>query len=113
MSITKKPWGYEELWAKTDRYAGKIIYINSGKRLSLQLHREKEETIRVLEGRLLLVCGDSEDSLQEIMLNPGESMHISPGLIHRFCAPDGDVKLMEVSTTELDDVVRIQDDYGR
>jgi len=108
-----KPWGHEEVWAHTNKYAGKILHINKGERLSLQFHEKKEETIYVLEGELLFICGNSEDSLKKIILNQGESMHIEPGLIHRFCATESSVKLIEVSTSELDDVVRLGDDYGR
>lgn len=113
MSFTKKPWGYEELWALGEAYAGKIIFIKKNQRLSLQFHKKKEETIYVLEGELLLIFGDFEDSLKEVLLKKGESFHIKPGLIHRFCALDKDVKIIEASTPELDDVVRLSDDYGR
>ena len=113
MKIVKKPWGYEKIWAISKSYAGKILHIDKGQRLSLQFHEKKEETIYVLEGNLLVVFGDSEDSLKELVLNKGESMYIEPGLIHRFCATESSVKLIEVSTPELDDVVRLGDDYGR
>jgi len=108
----EKPWGHEEIWAKTGKYVGKIIHIKQGHRLSLQLHTMKEETIRVLNGSLLLVTGSGADSHTRSLF-PGESFHIPPGLIHRFCAPDQDVTLVEVSTTEIDDVVRLEDDYVR
>lgn len=114
MKIIDKPWGHEEIWAYTKRYAGKILHINKGKRLSLQFHEKKEETIYVLDGSLLVIYGDSEESLKETVLKPGESMHIYTGLIHRFCATEGsEVRVVEVSTPELDDVVRLSDDYGR
>lgn len=113
MKIVDKPWGHEEIWAHTKRYAGKILHINKGERLSLQFHEKKEETIYVLEGKLLLIFGESEDSLKEATLLPGDSKHIKPGLIHRFCAKDEDVRLVEVSTAELDDVIRLKDDHGR
>ena len=114
MRIVKKPWGYEEVWAIGQRYAGKILHINKGQRLSLQFHEKKEETIYVLDGSLLVIHGDSEESLKETVLKPGESMHIYTGLIHRFCATEeSEVRIVEVSTPELDDVVRLSDDYNR
>lgn len=109
----EKPWGYEIIWAETDRYAGKILFIEKGHRLSLQYHEEKEETVYVINGKLEVITGLKEDSLRSIMLSEGESFHVLPKTIHRFCAPHGDVTLAEVSTTELDDVVRLADDYKR
>jgi len=111
--IVEKPWGHEEIWAKTDRYVGKILTINPGHRLSLQYHEEKEETIYVLEG--VLVVWDSEDENTYSMHTTGSTVHIKPNQVHRFGAAPGEtcVKLMEVSTPELDDVVRMQDDYSR
>jgi quercetin dioxygenase-like cupin family protein len=106
--IIDKPWGYEHIWAKTDKYVGKLIHINPNSRLSLQYHNEKQETIYVLKGKLSL---DLEGA--SIFLLPGDTYHIPTGLVHRFGALDEEVELMEVSTTELDDVVRIQDDYKR
>ena len=103
-----KPWGYEHIWAKTDKYVGKLLHINPNSRLSLQYHNQKEETIYVIKGTLSL---DLEDS--SMLLLPGDTYHIPPGLVHRFGALDEEVELMEVSTTELNDVVRIQDDYKR
>lgn len=110
-----KPWGHEIIWAKTDKYVGKILHINEGQRLSLQYHVMKEETIYVLEGVLELVLEEgSRRDKQSIFLEPGDSFHIPPLTVHRFAATQRtDVKLMEVSTTELDDVVRIEDDYSR
>ena len=109
----EKPWGWELIWAETDKYAGKILFIEEGHRLSLQYHEEKEETVYVLSGTLEVVFGSKEDALSSRMLVEGESFHVKPNTIHRFCAPNGDVKLVEVSTTELDDVVRLSDDYKR
>lgn len=106
--LVEKPWGYEHIWARTDKYVGKLLHINPNSRLSLQYHNQKEETIYVLKGTLSL---DLEE--RTMLLFPGETYHIPPGLVHRFCALDEEVELMEVSTTELDDVVRIQDDYKR
>ena len=105
-----KPWGYEIIWAKTDNYVGKLLHINSGHRLSKQYHRVKEETIYVLRGTLHSF--DENDVLTRYI--PGDSIHIKPGQIHRFAAWSmAPVELMEVSTTQLDDVVRIADDYER
>ena len=106
-----KPWGYELIWAKTDRYVGKILHINRGERLSLQYHEMKEETLYVVEGELLLTI-EYEGDRREMPLRKGESFHIPPRLIHRmFAVADTDVA--EVSTPELHDVVRLEDRYGR
>ena len=113
--IIKKPWGYEEIWAQTDQYVGKRIYIKSGHKLSKQYHRKKEETIFVTSGILSIEIEYSFEYGEEFtrFLKIGESFHIKPGTIHRFAAERGDVEIIEVSTTELDDVVRLEDDYGR
>jgi mannose-6-phosphate isomerase-like protein (cupin superfamily) len=108
----EKPWGHELIWARTDRYAGKILVIEAGERLSLQLHRHKDESILVLEGRLRLTLEDERGDLQMHELGPGEHRHVPRGRRHRFEALR-DVKLVEVSSPELDDVVRLEDDYGR
>jgi len=110
--IVTKPWGHEEIWAHTDKYVGKILHINPGHRLSEQYHRVKDETIYVLEGVLQLSL-DEDDTL--VTLHPGQSFHIYPGRVHRFCASKHGigVRLLEVSTPELDDVVRLSDDYNR
>jgi len=111
---TDKPWGYEILWAKTDKYVGKIIKINSNHRLSLQLHEHKTETVYVNEGVLELILYQGED-LYSLKLQKGDSYHIPPRTVHRFCCPKESpfVELVEVSTPELDDVVRLEDDFGR
>ena len=110
-----KPWGKEIIWAKTNQYVGKLLHINEGERLSLQYHKKKEETIYVLEGILELILEEgSRRGVHSVILQPGDTFHIKPLTVHRFAATKGtDVKLMEVSTTELDDVVRIEDDYSR
>ena len=109
----EKPWGYELLWSHTDHYAGKLIHINPGSRLSLQYHELKHESVLVLSGTLLLHLGQGDDA-RIIELSPGESYDISVGDIHRFAAPpDTDVEIIEVSTPELDDVIRLEDDYQR
>ena len=106
----EKPWGYEEIWAKTDKYVGKKIFIKKGHRLSKQYHEIKTETIYVIEGNLTLEF--EEEGSQRLMI-PGNSHHIPPKTVHRFIASRSDVVLIEVSTVELDDITRIKDDYGR
>ena len=108
----KKPWGYEKIWAHTDKYVGKIISINPGHRLSKQYHQVKDETIHILSGVLRVYMNDLEFMH---MMYEGDCLHIEPGTIHRFEAPEGyaPVVLLEASTPELDDVVRIEDDYDR
>lgn len=112
MRTVGKPWGKEEIWAETDRYAGKFLYIESGEMLSRQYHQCKEETICVLEGVLRLELG--QDLVETRLLYPGDVYHVKPGTVHRFCASEATrVKLVEVSTPELDDVVRLEDKYER
>jgi mannose-6-phosphate isomerase-like protein (cupin superfamily) len=111
--VVDKPWGSERIWAHTRQYVGKVIYIKAGKRLSLQQHRQKDESILILRGRLRLHRGDDTATLTTEVLAPGEHRRIPTGLVHRFEALDEDVELIEVSTPELDDVVRLADDFGR
>ena len=108
----EKPWGGEIIWAETKDYVGKILFIKKDNRLSRQYHKIKEETIIVKTGILGLEIGKGEN-IQQIALNAGQTYHIKPGTVHRFCAPYGDVELVEVSTPHLDDVVRLEDDYNR
>ena len=114
-AIIDKPWGHEEIWAQSSRYAGKILVINKGHRLSRQYHRVKEETIMVLEGTLVCEEGPTEvgGEIQRHVMGPGEIFHVRPGTIHRFCAEETNVRLVEVSTSETADVVRLEDDYRR
>ncbi|MEE8490562.1 MAG: cupin domain-containing protein [Acidimicrobiia bacterium] len=107
-----KPWGHELIWALTDRYVGKILFIEAGKRLSLQYHEEKDESIFVLEGRMVLHLEDSEGELQSIEMEHGDSHRIPVGARHRFAAIE-DTRLVEVSSPEIEDVVRVEDDFGR
>ena len=107
-----KPWGHEEIFAETDRYVGKILDIKAGEALSLQYHERKEETLRVLDGQLRFVAGRDPDLLETFELAPGDVFHVPPGLIHRMEAVT-DCRLLEVSTPDLDDVVRLADRYGR
>jgi len=108
----EKPWGYEIWWAVTDQYVGKILHVNKGERLSLQFHQEKDETSYVLSGRLILVQGESEDSLTEREVGPGDAWRNLPGVIHTIEALE-DADVLEASTPHLDDVVRLKDNYGR
>ena len=108
-----KPWGHEEIWAETERYVGKILAIDGGKRLSLQYHERKDESILVLRGRLHLELENGAGEMESRELQPGESQRIPPGRRHRFAALEGGCELIEVSTPELEDVVRVEDDYGR
>jgi len=114
-AIIDKPWGHEEIWAQSSRYAGKVLVINKGHRLSRQYHRVKEETIMVLEGTLVCEEGPTEigGEVKRHIMGPGEIFHVRPGTIHRFCAEETNVRLVEVSTSETADVVRLEDDYRR
>jgi mannose-6-phosphate isomerase-like protein (cupin superfamily) len=109
-----KPWGYEIWWARTDRYVGKILHVNAGAALSLQYHNVKDETIMVQSGRLLFETRgrDEPGDLRRSELGPGDVFHIAPGTLHRMTGIT-DCDLVEVSTPELDDVVRLEDRYGR
>ena len=107
----EKPWGHELWWAVTDRYVGKLLHVQAGKKLSLQYHVVKDETIHVQRGELLLVIDEGGELVERRML-PGETRHIPPGTRHRMIAIT-DCDILEVSTPELDDVVRLDDDYGR
>ena len=113
MNKIMKPWGHEIHWANTNKYVGKILHISRGRRLSRQYHTIKDETIYVLDGKLVLELGPMEDKPVRIIMHPGASRRIQPGTIHRFAAPSDGCTLIEVSTPELDDVVRLEDMYGR
>ena len=110
-SRVDKPWGYELIWARTDRYVGKILHINRGESLSYQYHRVKDETIRLLSGVMELEIGD-DAGRESRRMAPGECLHIRPGMRHRMVAVE-ECDVLEVSTPELDDVVRLEDRYGR
>jgi mannose-6-phosphate isomerase-like protein (cupin superfamily) len=107
-----KPWGHELIWAHTEQYVGKILVIEAGKRLSLQKHLVKDESILVREGRLLLYLEDDGGIVREQVLGPGDHRRVATGRIHRYEAIER-CEVIEVSTTELDDVVRLEDDFGR
>ncbi len=107
-----KPWGYELRWAVTDRYLGKLIHVDAGRSLSLQYHVQKDETLFVLSGDLDLVLEDDSGTVRTHRLTAGMSARVRPGRRHRFRAVT-DVDICEVSSPEIDDVVRLEDDYGR
>jgi mannose-6-phosphate isomerase len=111
MNRVDKPWGHEIRWAITDKYLGKILRIEPGQKLSRQYHEVKDESIYVLEGTLILEL--HQNPVEKIILKPGGRWRIQPQTVHRFCAPSTGCTLIEVSTPEIDDVVRIEDDYGR
>jgi mannose-6-phosphate isomerase-like protein (cupin superfamily) len=112
MKKVDKPWGHELIWAHTERYVGKILFVRAGEALSLQYHRVKDETIMVLSGRMAFTSfADGEEPVMR-ELGPNEPFHITPGLRHRMVAIE-DTHIVEASTPELDDVVRLEDRYGR
>ena len=111
MTRVEKPWGYELIWAKTARYVGKVIHVRAGHALSLQYHNRKEETLLLWSGRLKFELRE-EDRLRRWEMTPGDRVHVKPGAVHRMTAIE-DSDVFEVSTPELDDVVRIEDRYGR
>jgi mannose-6-phosphate isomerase-like protein (cupin superfamily) len=109
----EKPWGHELIWAKTERYAGKILFVRAGESLSLQFHKVKDESWYVLSGRAELELGaPGERVLDSEVVGAGAAFHFPPGTVHRITAVE-DTTILEVSTPELDDVVRLQDRYGR
>lgn len=108
-----KPWGHELIWAHTDRYVGKVLHINAGQALSVQYHERKDETVHLLSGEMIYwvqLPGDTE--LRDQQLRTGDSFRITPGTIHYMEAVT-DCDVLEASTPELDDVVRLKDRYGR
>jgi mannose-6-phosphate isomerase-like protein (cupin superfamily) len=108
----EKPWGYEIWWAATDEYVGKILHVNKGHRLSLQYHERKDESCYVLAGRLIVVQGESEETLTERTVSVGDVWRNVPRVVHTIEALE-DSDVLEASTPHLEDVVRIRDDYGR
>src|SRR6476620_8518715 len=106
-----KPWGYELHWAKTDRYVGKVIHVNKGHALSLQYHNIKDETIYLFSGKILFEI-EVDGHLTKREMTPGEAVHVTPKTVHRMTALE-DSDILEASTPELHDVVRIEDRYGR
>jgi mannose-6-phosphate isomerase len=112
MKRVDKPWGHELIWAVTDRYVGKVLHVKAGEKLSLQYHVKKDETVMVWKGRMRFEYFSEGGSPQVKEMGPGEAFHVTPGLRHRMVAVE-DTDIFEVSTTELDDVVRLEDAYGR
>ena len=109
----EKPWGWELIWALTDTYCGKILFVRAGERLSLQLHNEKDESWLVQSGRAKLELGsEGSGELIESEIGPGDAFRYRPGTVHRVTAID-DTTILEVSTPHLEDVVRLEDAYGR
>ena len=108
----EKPWGYEIIWAAGPGYVGKVLHITKGHALSLQYHKVKDETVYVQSGTLVLELEDERGEMQTLRLSPGESRRILPGRRHRMIA-ETDVDVLEASTNHLDDVVRLEDRYGR
>ncbi|MGZ4339185.1 MAG: cupin [Gaiellaceae bacterium] len=109
----EKPWGHELIWALTDVYCGKVLFVKAGQSLSLQFHREKDESWLVQSGRVKLELGDAGESvLLHEVVGAGAAFHYQPGTVHRVTALE-DTTIVEVSTPQLDDVVRLEDAYGR
>ncbi len=109
----EKPWGYELIWALTDVYCGKVLFVQAGASLSLQFHREKDESWYVQSGRAKLELGEvGQGVLSEEVIAAGAAFHYVPGTVHRVTAIE-DTTILEVSTPHLDDVVRLEDKYGR
>lgn len=112
--VVKKPWGWEIWFAFNERYAGKILIVNPGHQLSLQHHNQKVESWLILSGQILFLTGDHEESMNKTPLDLGECFHIAPGTLHRpKSVGDEPLAILEVSTIELSDVFRHQDDYHR
>src|SRR6185295_11652701 len=111
MKRVEKPWGHEMIWAVTDRYVGKILHIKAGQSLSLQYPVKTDENVMVLRGKLAFTHYRDGEPPQVTELGPNQPFHVTPGLRHRMTAIE-DTDVVEVSTTELDDVVRLEDRYG-
>jgi mannose-6-phosphate isomerase len=109
--IVEKPWGYESIWAHTNKYVGKVLHIRKNQSLSYQYHRIKDETIRLLSGAMKMDL-EIDGKRSTVSLSPGDCVHILPNMKHRMIAME-DCDVLEVSTPELDDVVRLEDQYGR
>lgn len=109
--MVPKPWGHEVIWAHTDRYVGKILHINAGHALSVQYHERKDETVYLLSGQLVYWVKDGEE-MRDMKLTVGEAFRITPGTVHYMEAVT-DCDVLEASTPDLDDVVRLGDRYGR
>ncbi len=108
----EKPWGWELVWAEADTYVGKLLFVRAGESLSLQYHEQKDESWLVHDGRARLELGDVGGELETVEIGPGDAFHFRPGTVHRVTAIE-DTLVIEASTTQLDDVVRLEDAYGR
>lgn len=111
MRRVEKPWGYEIIWAETEAYVAKLLFVRQGQSLSRQFHRKKDETFFVEAGEMTLEVGRSPN-IEILQMKPGDTFHCPPGTVHRMVGRT-DVRVFEVSTPELDDVVRLEDAYGR
>src|SRR6202140_3692552 len=113
VTYVPKPWGHETIWAQSERYTGKILHIDAGHELSVQYHNRKDETVYLLSGEIVYrVQREGDDILDDVQLKVGESFRITPGTIHQMVAVT-DCDVLEVSTPEVDDIVRLSDKYGR
>lgn len=112
VKIVPKPWGHEVIWARTELYVGKLLHIKAGQALSVQYHQQKDETIHLLRGTMIYRVGRSAEDLVEVPLAEGESFRNTPGVVHQMEAVT-DCDVLEASTPHLDDVVRLNDRYGR
>jgi mannose-6-phosphate isomerase len=108
----EKPWGYELVYARNELYVGKVLFVKKGQRLSLQYHREKDETIYIFQGKIDLQVGEKEGELAAIIMEEGDAMRLKPNTLHRMKALV-DTFILEASTPQIHDVVRLEDDYGR
>jgi mannose-6-phosphate isomerase-like protein (cupin superfamily) len=111
-TIVEKPWGYEVRWAITERYLGKILHVRKGEALSLQYHNLKDECLLITRGAIDAELGADGGELRTVRMSEGDTIHLTPGTRHRFTAVE-DTDIYEVSTPEIDDVVRLEDRYGR
>jgi mannose-6-phosphate isomerase len=111
-AIVEKPWGYEVRWAITERYVGKILHVRKGEALSLQYHERKDECLLVVRGVIDAELGGEDGELKTVRMNEGDTIHLEPRTRHRLTAVE-DADIYEVSTPEIDDVVRLEDRYGR
>ena len=111
VKIVPKPWGHEVIWAHTERYVGKLLHINAGHALSVQYHERKDETVYLLSGELIYWVRDGEE-MRDMKLKVGEAFRITPGTVH-YMEAVSDCDVLEASTPDLDDVVRLSDRYGR
>jgi len=109
---TEKPWGFEVIFAHTPRYAGKLIFVRKGHRLSLQYHKKKDESIYINKGKALIEIEGSDGRMTSIVVQPGYCIRIPPLTKHRLKAIE-DTTFFEASTPELEDIIRLEDDYGR